>query len=56
MVNTLLNLGWFASDALALLMYADATGDQPDWSESDWDELLYHFQQIEPLAIDLENK
>jgi hypothetical protein len=47
MVNTLLNLGWFANDALTLLNYADATGDHPDWSESDWDDLLYHFQLLE---------
>jgi len=47
MVNTLLNLGWFADDALTLLNYADATGDHPDWSESDWDDLLYHFQLLE---------
>jgi hypothetical protein len=47
MVNTLLNLGWFANDALALLKHADATGDHPDWSESDWDDLLCHFQLLE---------
>jgi hypothetical protein len=47
MVNTLLNLGWFADDALTLLNYADATGDHPDWSEDDWDDILYHFQILE---------
>jgi hypothetical protein len=54
MVNTVIHLGWNEDDALALLNFADATGDHPDWSEADWDELLLHFQQIEPLAIDLE--
>ena len=47
MVNTLLHLGWCEDDVLAILKHADATGDQPDWSESDWDELLYHFQLVE---------
>ena len=55
MVNTVLHLGWNEDDTLALLNFADATGDHPDWSESDWDELLFHFQQIEPLALDLED-
>jgi hypothetical protein len=53
MVNTVLHLGWNEDDALALLNFADESGDHPNWSESDWDELLFHFQQIEPLAIDL---
>lgn len=46
-VNTLLHLGWNADDTLTLLNYADATGDQPDWSAYDWDELLYFFQMLE---------
>jgi hypothetical protein len=53
MVNTVIHLGWNEDDALALLNFADKSGDHPDWSEADWDELLFHFQQIEPLAIDL---
>jgi hypothetical protein len=55
MVNTVLHLGWNEDDTLALLNFADATGDHPDWSEYDWDRLLFHFQQIEPLALDLED-
>ncbi|MCG3771274.1 MAG: hypothetical protein JW384_02457 [Nitrosomonadaceae bacterium] len=47
MVNTLLHLGWCEDDVLSILKHTDATGDQPDWSESDWDELLYHFQLVE---------
>jgi hypothetical protein len=54
MVNTVLHLGWSEDDTLALLNFADESGDHPNWSESDWDELLFHFQQIEPLAIHLE--
>ena len=54
MVNAVLHLGWNEDDALALLNYADESGDHPDWSEADWDGLLFHFQQIEPLAIHLE--
>ncbi|MCG3769969.1 MAG: hypothetical protein JW384_01100 [Nitrosomonadaceae bacterium] len=56
MVNTVIHLGWNEDDALALLNFADKSGDHPDWSEADWDELLFHFQQIEPLAIDLGDK
>lgn len=51
MVNTLLHLGWSEDDTLALLNFADESGDHPDWSDADWDGLLFHFQQIEPLAI-----
>lgn len=49
MVNTLMVLGWDADATLALLNHADQTGDHPEWSEADWDELLYHFQQLEHL-------
>ena len=52
MVNTLLVLGWNADDTLALLNFADSTGDHPDWSDDDWDRLLFHFQQIEPLVFE----
>jgi hypothetical protein len=55
MVMTLIHLGWNEDDTLALLNFADKSGDHPDWSEADWDELLFHFQQIEPLALDLED-
>ena len=47
MVNSLLHLGWCEDDVLALLKYADTTGEQPDWSEDDWDDILYHFQILE---------
>ena len=56
MVNTVLHLGWNEDDTLALLNFADSTGDHPDWSEYDWDRLLFHFQQIEPLTLDLEDE
>lgn len=47
MVNSLRHLGWCEDDVLTLLKYADNTGEQPDWSEDDWDDILYHFQILE---------
>ena len=43
MVNTLLTLEWSADNTLTLLNYMDATGDHPDWSDWDWDELAFFF-------------
>lgn len=48
-VNTLLHLGWTEQATKALLTYAYATGNEPDWSEDDWDELRDHFISIEML-------